>query len=40
MFLKMRMFQTEVVKNKNTHFMLEMFSENRVVCDIMWKNMI
>jgi hypothetical protein len=27
-------------KNPNTHFMFKYFSENRAVCEIMWKDAV
>ena len=33
------MFQTKVMQKKKTHFMFKDFFENRVVYQIMWKNM-
>jgi hypothetical protein len=36
-FLEFEMFQTNVVENKNTHFSLSSFYENRAIYDIMWK---
>jgi hypothetical protein len=43
-FLEWEMFQTKVVETVKTHFMFNSFffssSENRAVCEIIWKNMV
>ena len=42
LFLEFEMFQTKVVVTIETNFMLNkfFFFLNRVVCEIMWKNII
>jgi hypothetical protein len=34
------MFQTKVVEKIKTHVMFNNLSENRAVCDILWKNIL
>jgi len=37
----MRIFQTKVVDETKTHILCSVtFSENHVVCEVMWKNMV
>jgi hypothetical protein len=37
-FSELEMFQTEFVKKTETHILFSVFSENRAVSEIMWKN--
>jgi len=38
--LKQVYFRTSCREEKNTHFVLFFFSENRAVHEIMWKNVV
>ena len=40
-YISLKYFRQICRENQNTHFMLNhIFSENRAVCEIMWKNMV